>query len=279
MTERKIGILHPGAMGISVAASAVNSGYPVYWASEGRSEASRVRAAEHSLQDVGTLERLCATCNVILSVCPPHAAQQVADQVLETGFRGLYLDANAISPFKAKRLGELMQADGVFFVDGGIIGGPAWKPGTTWLYLSGEHAPDIAECFKAGPLETEIIGEEIGKASALKMCYAALTKGTTALLCAVMGAAETLDVRSELYRQWTRDDATWAERNEKRVIGSTEKAWRFEGEMHEIADTFELAGIPDGFHLAAAEIYERLAPLKDIAHPTLTQVLAALTHE
>src|SRR6185436_14581844 len=103
----------------------------------------------------------------------------------------------AISPQRAERIGHAVTDAGAAFVDGGIIGGPAWKPGSTWLYLSGVDADKAAAYFSAGPLETQVIGEAIGKASALKMCFAAYTKGTTALLCAVLGAAEALDVRRE----------------------------------------------------------------------------------
>lgn len=285
-TKPRIGILHPGAMGISIAASAVHNGHQVLWASEGRSQESRDRAVQHKLEDAETLANLCAQSDIILSVCPPHAAADVARQVIAANFHGTYCDANAISPQRAQHIGELLSAASIDFVDGGIIGGPAWTRGETWLYLSGPHTPTIANCFVEGPLETKIIGQgtaqELGQASALKMSYAALTKGTTALLCAVLGASESLNVRAELYEQWSRDNAGAANANEKRARTVTEKAWRFEGEMREIAETFRAAGLPDGFHLAAAEIYHRLAPLKDAPElPSIQDVLShlVLTHE
>ena len=154
-----VGILHPGAMGISIAATMANSGYAVWWASEGRSEASRARAAEHRLNDAGSLAELCDRCDVIVSVCPPHAAAATADAVIAQGWRGLYLDANAIAPGNAQRIGAQISAAGGTFVDGSIIGGPAWEPGKTWLYLSGESAAAMAAYFAAGPLETEVIGD------------------------------------------------------------------------------------------------------------------------
>lgn len=272
-----IGILHPGAMGTSVAASAIQNGHQVYWASAGRSVATRERAAQHHLQDAETLAQLCAQCDVILSICPPHAAQEVARAVIANHFRGLYCDANAIAPRRAQDIGELLQAAGIDFVDGGIIGGPAWQPGETWLYLSGSRAADIAACFVQGSLETRVIGSEIGQASALKMCYSAYTKGTTALLCAVLAASEHLGVRQTLYAQWTRDDPAFVQETEQRVRNATKKAWRFEGEMLEIAATFASAGITPGFHHAAAEIYHSLSPLKgQAALPPLETVLAQL---
>jgi len=276
---KTIGILHPGAMGISVAASALRSGHQVCYASEGRGDATRARAAEHNLYDLKTLRTLCAECSLIISVCPPHAAEDVAQQVIQHGFEGLYLDANAISPQRAKHIGEMLAASDIAFVDGGIIGGPAWDPGETWLYLSGneEDTRLIADCFSAGPLETSIIGKEIGKASALKMCYAAYTKGTTALLASILALSESLDVRSELMAQWERDWPELPSQAESRARRVTAKAWRFAGEMDEIASTFEAAGLHGGFHRAAADVYRRLAGFKDDENlPELKDVLLSL---
>lgn len=217
MANQMIGILHPGEMGISVAASIQNSGYTVCWASAGRSGETHARAERFGLRDVGTVEALCATCAVIVSVCPPHAAEDVSAEVMGCGFRGVYLDANAISPQRVMRIGQAMQHGGATLVDGGIIGGPAWQAGTTRLYLSGAQAHDVAECFAAGPMQAIVIGDSIGKASALKMCYSAYSKGTTALLCGVVAAAEALRVRADLEGEWARDAATKAEEARQRV--------------------------------------------------------------
>jgi 3-hydroxyisobutyrate dehydrogenase-like beta-hydroxyacid dehydrogenase len=266
-------------MGISVAAAARNGGHTVYWVAEGRSAQSQARAAQHGLLDAGSLARLCQECGLIVSVCPPHAAEAVAESVAAEGFQGIYVDANAIAPQRSQAIGARISQVGASFVDGGIIGGPAWKPGTTWLYLSGAEAATVAACFAAGPLETQVIGPQIGKASALKMCYAAYTKGTTALLAAVAGAAEQLGVRAELEAEWARGGSSFAQENKRKVREVTAKAWRFVGEMEEIAATFDAAGMPDGFHLAAADIYTRLAGFKDAAAtPPLDAVLAALTN-
>jgi 3-hydroxyisobutyrate dehydrogenase-like beta-hydroxyacid dehydrogenase len=272
-----LGILHPGQMGISVAASAQKSGCAVYWVGAGRSSQSHARAEQHGLLDAGTLAELCRISEIIVSVCPPHAAEEVAGEVMAQGFQGIYVDANAIAPQRAHSIADQVTRGGATFVDGGIIGGPAWRPGTTWLYLAGPAAQQVAACFAAGPLGTQVIGSEIGKASALKMCYAAYTKGTTALLTAVFGAAEQLGVLEELMAEWGRDGAMDGAENERKVREVTAKAWRFTGEMEEIAATFAAAGMPPGFHQAAAEIYQRLADFKDApATPALEPVLAAL---
>jgi len=264
-------------MGVSIAASAVNSGHEVLWASEGRSSKTRRRAEKQNLREVESLAQLCEISEIVLCVCPPHAAEEVANSIIEHGFKGYYLDANAISPGRAKRIGELMDTNGGRFIDGGIIGGPAWTPKETILYLSGNDSKVIADCFSNGPLEPRIIGDEIGKASALKMCYAAYSKGTTALLSAILATAESLGVRDELYKQWDADDPNFSEQANRRATRVTAKAWRFEGEMREIASTFEEAGLPNGFHEAAAEVYHRMAGFKDSPEtPGLEEVLASL---
>ena len=273
----KIGILHPGAMGISVAASGINSGHLVYWTSQDRSDRTRARAEKYGLKEVSSLSQLCQTCEIILSVCPPHAAEDVAQSVIETGFQGLYLDANAIAPGRSIKIGQLLESAGIRFVDGGIIGGPAWTPKETWLYLSGLQVEEIVACFSKGPLETEIIGDEPGKASALKMCYAAYSKGTTALLAAILATSESLGVRENLYAQWDRDNSGFSDQVSQRVRRVTAKAWRFEGEMREIATTLEEAGLPGEFHRAAAEIYQRMASFKDATDiPQLDEVIRSL---
>jgi len=280
MTNTTVGILHPGQMGISIAASVQNGGHPVYWASSGRSAGSRTRAEQHGLRDAGTLAELCAACSVVISVCPPAAAEELAQEVLAHGFTGLYVDANAISPQRAERIAAAVRRGGARFVDGSIIGPPAWKPGTTWLYLSGPDAEEAAALFAAGPAQAIALGAEIGRASALKMVYAAYTKGSTALLAASLGAADALGVRGDLTEQWQREGSGMDENAPRRARGVTAKAWRFVGEMEEIAATFEEAGLPGGFHAAAADVYRRLARFKDATEtPPLEDVFAALLDE
>ena len=273
----KIGFLHPGAMGISLAASAQNSGNESCWISSGRSKETKERAEEHHLTDLKTLTHLTQTCEVIVSICPPDAAESVAQAVAALSFSGLYLDANAISPQRAICIQNIVEEAGARFVDGSVIGGPAWKANNTWLQLSGKYAPEIAELFSEGPLETNIIGDEVGKASALKMTYAAYSKGTTALLAAILATAENFDVRNELEAQWAKYDPEFVEQAHNRTQRVTAKAWRFAGEMDEIAATFAEAGLPSGFHEAAGEIYRRITDFKDAKEtPELEDVLGKL---
>ena len=272
-----IGVLHPGNMGVSIAASIRQGGHTVYWASQGRSADTAERAKEHGLTDAGTLKGVCDASDIVLSICPPEAASQLATDVKDAGFNGTFVDANAISPDRMHTIAAELQPAGITVVDGGIIGHPAWKPGTTWLYLSGSAAGQVADVASSGPLHTEIIGPDIGKASALKMCYAAFSKGTTALICGILATADQLGVRDELNGHWDRDQAGLAEKREMAMRGVTAKAWRFVAEMNEISETFDKAGLPGGFHGAAADLYTRLSHLKAGPHPgDLDVVLEAL---
>jgi len=272
---RCIGILHPGQMGAVVAVSALNGGTEVYWASEGRSTSTQERATRAGLLDAGTLGGLCELCPVIVSVCPPEFAEKVAEQVAGHSYRGTYVDANAISPERTQRIARLLEECGARFVDGGIIGPPTMNRNRTWVYLSGENADSVAHYFSAGPLEVEVLAGGIGRASALKMCFAAYSKGSIALACAVLAAAEQLDVFEDLKRQWERSGPSLPEL-EREISRSAPKAWRFTDEMHEIAATFEGAGLPAGFHQAAAEIFRRLKQFQGQGEPGTNDVLATL---
>jgi hypothetical protein len=172
----------------------------------------------------------------------------------------------------------MMEEKGNRFVDGGIIGGPAWKPGTTWLYLSGSDSERVSDCFIKGPLETRIIGDKAGDASALKMCYAAYTKGRSALLCAILGVSDFYGIQAYLEEQWDIDDPDFSVKTKNMACRITAKAWRFSGEMEEIAESFEKAGFPPGFHRSAGDIYKRMELFKERdGFPDYSEVLAALS--
>lgn len=281
MQRTRIGLLHPGQMGAAVGRVLADAGHPVLWASAGRSTASRQRAAAAGLEDAGTLPALAARSEVILSICPPHAAAEVAKKVAAARFAGIYAECNAISPRRTRAVEATLTAAGAACVDGGIVGGPPAAGGQaaegmarTSLYLTGPSAGRVAACFPAGRLRAVVLSDRIGAASALKMCYAANTKGTSALLAAILALAEREGVREALERQWGEGMTGTAHR---RAAESARKAWRFEGEMREIAATFTESGLPGGFHEAAADVYRRLAPFKESAEPPdLTDVLGAL---
>lgn len=267
MTGAVVGLLHPGAMGASVAAAVAGAGCRVLWASAGRSEATHDRARRVGLEDAGALDVMVRASGVILSVCPPHAAMDVARAVVDAGFRGLFVDANAVSPATARAIAANMTVAGVAFVDGGIIGPPAWNPGTTRLYLSGARADEVAALFEASPLDARVVPGGPGAASALKMAYAAYTKGTAALIADILALAEHEGVAGELRAEWAVSQPGLARSADARAAAAAPKAWRWVAEMEEIAATFEAAGLPGDFHAGAAEVFRRLACFKDAAAP------------
>lgn len=272
---QSLGLVSPGAMGASVGAAATLNGHRVLWASANRGRATRERASRAGLDDCQTLAAMISQCEILLSICPPHEAQSLAREIIGLGFKGIYVDANAISPTRSRAIGELVTAAGGQFVDGGIIGGPAWQPGCgTRLYLAGQCAEQISQCFTDSPLESIVLPGGVGSASALKMTFAAYTKGSAALLAAILAVAEKEGVRLDLEQQWGVD---FTQRTHLGTLATSAKAWRFVGEMQEIADTFRAAGLPGDFHLAAAEVYNRLSRYKDADPlPSLEQVLASL---
>jgi 3-hydroxyisobutyrate dehydrogenase-like beta-hydroxyacid dehydrogenase len=277
MTSQTIGVLHPGDMGATVGASARAGGSRVLWASEGRSAQTRERAAAAGIEDAKTLASLCAASGVILAVCPPHSALDLARVVAARGFSGVYVDGNAVSPGTAQEIGRIIERAGATFVDGGIIGPPARARGTTRLYLSGEQAGPIAGLFAQGPLEAIVLDGEPGAASALKMAYAAYTKGTSALLVSIRALAIRSGVDQALLDEWALSQPGLGARSERAAGETARKAWRFTGEMAEIAATFDDAGFPDGFFRAAEEIYESLAGYKDApSTPSVAEVAKAL---
>jgi hypothetical protein len=212
--------------------------HEVLWASEGRSDATRERA--QSFRDAGTVQELARQAELILSICPPHSALEVARAV--EGFDGVYVDANAISPMRAQEVAKIQPR----FVDGGIVGGPPDEPGTT-LYLSGSGAASVAVLFVGTNLEPRVVAD----ASAIKMAYAAWSKGSAAMLLAIRDVARHFGVEQE----WERAAPELAKRVPRAEHAAATKGWRWSGEMEEIADTFSAAGQPDGFHRAAARVY------------------------
>jgi 3-hydroxyisobutyrate dehydrogenase-like beta-hydroxyacid dehydrogenase len=251
MSETTIGLLHPGEMGAAVGRCLASAGHRVLWAPEGRGRATKDRAEAAGLTGVALAE-IVARSDVIVSVCPPHAARDVARQV--AGFRGLYLDANAISPATAGEVAAIVAAGGAGYADGGIIGPPPVAPGLTRLYLSGPRAAEVQALFGGTDVDARVVPPP-GSASAVKMAYASWTKGSAALLLAARALALAEGVEPVLLEEWGISQPGLERRSAAATGSATAKGWRWVAEMEEIAATMAAAGLPDGFHQAAAEIY------------------------
>src|SRR6266702_6218276 len=266
MGDVTIGLLHPGEMGAAVGQCLAGAGYQVLWAPAGRSAATSERAAAAGLTGCGLAE-MTGRSDLIVSVCPPAAALDVAREV--TGFGGIYLDANAISPATAGEVARIVAAGGAGYVDGGIIGTPPVAPGFIRLYLSGARAGEVRALFDGTAVSARVVeraddpagaGAGVGAASAVKMAYASWTKGTAALLLAARALARAEGVEPDLLAEWGISQPGLDERSARAAESATAKGWRWIAEMDEIAATMAAAGLPEGFHQAAAEIYRRFSP-------------------
>ena len=265
----KIGVLHPGEMGSSIGDCLIQSGHEVFWASSERSQLSRDRAS--TWQEKSKLSELVEQVDAILSVCPPSEARALANEVLDLRFRGIYVDANAIAPQTAS---EILNDFGSNYVDGGLIGPPAREKGSTRLYLSGKFAREVGSWFDTSLLEAKVIATEMGvQASSLKMAYAGYTKGSSALLILINAFAELAGVRESLVKEWEMSQPALIKRSEHAAKGTAAKAWRFVGEMEEIAKTMKSSDLPEGFHNGSAELYALMARFKDAKSPDLNEVM------
>lgn len=265
-----VGLLHPGAMGAAVGAVLTSRGTPVSWLPAGRGPATRRRAEAAGLTEAEDL----TGCDVILSICPPAAALDVARSV--AGFTGVYLDANAISPGRAAEIARIL--DKATVADGGIVGPPPRRAGTTRLYLSGPAAAvtGLADLFDSTDLRPVVLDGPVGTASALKLAFASYNKLTFALAAQSHALAERHGVGGEL-RELAADVLPHTPLGAPGGITSAgQRAWRWEGEMAEIARACADAGLSPALVAAAGELFARWREHRDDDGVTLDDLLQAL---
>jgi 3-hydroxyisobutyrate dehydrogenase-like beta-hydroxyacid dehydrogenase len=282
-----VGILSPGDMGHSVGQVLGAHGLRVITCLEGRSERTTALAKRARIADVPTYQALVKEADIILSILVPaqakQAAQTVSRAISETGAEIVYVDCNAIAPRTACDIGDIITEAGGRFVDGSIIGGPPRGNKKTRFYASGVHAGDFEALAQFG-LDVIVLGEQIGQASAIKMCYAALTKGFKALCTELLTAAQALGVSQSLKQQFQSSQPALYEHMERGLPTMPMKSRRWVGEMEEIAKTFEQVGLTPKMFAGAAEMY-RFVGTSDLAErtpedtdplPTLDQMVSAL---
>lgn len=261
MTIRTVGLLSPGDMGHSIGAVLHDHGLRVITCFDGRSERSRSLAAEAGIEDGGSLDDVVQTADLFLSVLVPAAAREVAERVAAslraTGSSLLYVDCNAVSPATVRAVAETIVAAGGEVADVGIVGPPPRRPGTRF-YASGPGAGRLAQLRDVG-LDVRVIDGDIGQASGLKMCYGALTKGLTALATELLVAAKLMgleDVLREEQRESMTEVLGWVARSTPTM---PPKAYRWVGEMEEIAATFADLGMTPSILAGAADMYRFVA--------------------
>jgi 3-hydroxyisobutyrate dehydrogenase-like beta-hydroxyacid dehydrogenase len=258
VTISTVGILSPGDMGSGVGTVLHQHGLRVLTCLAGRGADSRTRAAAAGFEEVADLDTLVRECDVLLSIIPPAVAGAVADQVAaairSTGSTLLYADCNAIAPSTARGIAGTILATGARFADAGIIGPPPTRPGCR-IYTSGPGAAELAG-LTIGGLDMRVLDGDVGKASGLKMCYAAMTKGVQALGAEILVAARQLGVDDVLREEQSEGSVANVRRFVEQALPSMPpKAYRWIGEMEEIAQTFEDTGIPGRIMLGAADVY------------------------
>jgi len=239
----RVGLLFPGEMGAFVGSAVLGE---VLWASEGRSESTRTRA--EGFRDVGTVRDLVAESELVISLCPPEIAEDVAGEVAAEGFDGIYVEANAIAPERVERIAGYLRC-----VDGAVISRTAVN-----LYLSGDagDVATVADLFRDSDVNAIALDGGLGSASALKMAFGGWNKIWSALTAQAYAIARAYGVEDTLAAEGVDSD---------RFVRSARKAWRWAPEMDEVADTCASLGLPDGIPRGAAELFRRWEAHRDRA--------------
>lgn len=259
-----IAIIAQGAMGAGIARRLTRHGVTVLTCLDGRSPASAARASAAGME--AAAPGAVAEADMLLSVLPPAEALRLAEHyapLLRPGM--VYADCNAISPALAERIGEVLAHSGCAYVDAGIIGGPPRDDGyTPKIYASGPHAARLA-ALEAHGLKVPVLDGPIGAASALKMCYAGITKGLTAIGSAMFLAADRAGAAAALHAELAESQAALLPWLRRFIPGMFDKAYRWVGEMEEIAAFLGDERGESDIYLGAARLYTRLA--RDHAGP------------
>jgi 3-hydroxyisobutyrate dehydrogenase-like beta-hydroxyacid dehydrogenase len=272
-------LLHPGSMGAAVAAQAVTAGHEVLWVPAGRSETTGHRAKEVGAIACDSLGEALERCAVVLSICPPQAAEDVAATVADHGFSGVYVDANAINPQRMQHIAEQIQPGGTV-LDGAIFGPPPGGQRAARFYLAGDgHCADVVDAlFKDTCLHVRRVGSSIGSASALKMAFASYQKAARTLAGVAHALADAHGVGDQLTAE--------AEVMASNILSHRDylpsvaaRAWRWAPEMQDIAETLRAAGLPTDMAEAAVKVMSRWESDKDQYGLEVADVLAHLRNQ
>lgn len=262
MSIETVAVFSPGEMGSAVGRAFAENGFTVITTLEGRSKPTRERALASGFQDGGSLADVVAAVDIVLSIMPPeHAlaqAEATAAAMTETGKFPPYADCNAVAPETAVRIGRIIADAGADYIDGGIVGSP---PGGSRppprFYVSGPGATTMG-AFDGKGIVVRQCGPEIGRGSSVKMAYAGITKGTSALHAAMLIAAERLGIAEELHDELQSSQSAMYKRMENMTPALPAVSDRYVGEMLEIVKTMAGCGMTTGFHEGAADLYRLL---------------------
>jgi 3-hydroxyisobutyrate dehydrogenase-like beta-hydroxyacid dehydrogenase len=264
-------------MGAAFAGQASTKGAKVVWCPFGRSQATHERARHVGLSPIDDLKGLLEVADVVLSICPSTAAQHVAAQVAEHGYRGLYIEANVTSPQRSQRIAERLVNTGARVVDAAIFGPPPHVSTPAALYLSGAagDTEQAASLFDGTAVEVIKLDGEVGAASALKMAYSSYQKTATVLAAVAHALAAKYGVTKHLLTEASHTTHV-ALSEPERLPAVAANAWRWAPEVHELADTLSAEKLPTDFALSAAALLSRWDGLDD-TEPSLDVVYDRLT--
>ncbi|MPZ87495.1 MAG: DUF1932 domain-containing protein [Nitriliruptorales bacterium] len=263
-----IGVLSPGQMGSGISHRLLSRGARVVTCVEGRSERTRMLARQAGVEQAPDLETLVDSVDLVISVIAPAQAEKlardVAGAVRSTGRRIVFAECNAIAPDTVRGIARELTDAGAGVVDGSIIGPPPTESRATRIYVSGPST-DALERLNDFGLDVRPVGAAIGSASALKMSYAAVTKGTVALATQLLVTAQRNDVYEVLIEELSDSVPQLLALMRRRLPVMPVKAHRWVGEMEEIAQTFADAGLPGGTFEGIADLYRWVGehPLAD----------------
>jgi 3-hydroxyisobutyrate dehydrogenase-like beta-hydroxyacid dehydrogenase len=256
-----VAIVAPGNMGAGIGRRFADNGVRVLTSLAGRSAASAKRAEAAGM--AGLDDAALVRADFLLSIVPPGEAvafaERMAPHLASAAAKPVFVDCNAISPETVARIATIIAPTGAAFVDGGIIGAPP-QPGTkgTVLYVSGEAVSRVLALGAHG-LDVRVVAGGVGAASALKMSYAGITKGLTALGAAMMLGASRAGVAEDLYAELAASQPALLPWFTRQIPGMYQKAYRWVAEMEEIAAFLHEDPPAAEIFRGAARIYERLA--------------------
>jgi 3-hydroxyisobutyrate dehydrogenase-like beta-hydroxyacid dehydrogenase len=257
-----VGIVSPGAMGSAVGRILVRRRVRVVATLAGRSDRTARFVDAAGIEVLPDLDSVVREAGVILSVAPPDQAEAIATDLVEAARRvataPLVVDLNAISPATVERVGAILAGAGLPLVDASISGPPPRKSWTTRIYVSGQDAPRVAALPLRG-VDVLVVGDEVGTASAVKMCTASMYKGSVALFTQALRTARAHGVVAHVLDDLASSFPQLVGEPGASIARAATKSGRYVGEMNEIAATQEAAGLPAELFRAMGIVYEGLS--------------------
>ena len=261
MSIESVAILSPGDMGHAIGQLLREHELHVLTCLAGRSDRTRQLSEQAGITDVSSINELVAQSDILMSVtvseAVPGLCQEISEATRATGTDLLFAECNAIAPELSRDMESVLKSGGARYVDASIIGGPPRNGSSPRVYASGDNVAEFLQLRDFG-LDVRDLGEQLGRASGIKMCYAAMTKGTTALHAELLIAAEKLGLTDEVMAEFLHTQPAVVERMEGWMPGMPAKSRRWGSEMEEIEKTFRDLGLTPNIFKGVADVYRMI---------------------